>query len=75
MRNYCIDNLPINIKSLYFLIFHCVCEGKSINWTLNDDKEFGNKIGIPGMTLSIISRAYNNLRKQIKINSYIKRKK
>ena len=74
-KNSCLENLHINIKTLYFLIFHCFSEGKSVNETLIEHKQFAIKIGVPNVTLNSICKVFNNLRKQIKINTHLKWKK
>ena len=74
-KNSCLENLHINIKTLYFSIFHCFSEGKSVNETLIEHKQFAIKIGVPNVTLNSICKVFNNLRKQIKINTHLKWKK
>ena len=71
-NNSCLEDLHINIKSLYFLIFHCFSEGKSVNETLVEHKDFANKIGVQNVSLNSICKVFNKLRKQIKINTHLK---
>lgn len=71
-NNSCLKDLHINIKTLYFLAFHCVSEDKSVNDAHVEHREFASKIGIPNVTLNSICKVFNKLRKQIKINTYLK---
>ena len=65
-KNSCLENLHINIKALYFLIFHCFSEGKSVNEALTEHRQFPTKIGVKNVTLNLICKAFNYLRNQIK---------
>ena len=65
-KNSCLENLHINIKTLYFLIFHGFIEGKSVNKTLTEHRHFATKKGVPQVTLNSICKVFNYLRKEIK---------
>ena len=71
-NNSYFEDIHINIKSLYFLTFHCFSEGKSVNETLVEHGEFSAKIGVPNESLNSICKVFNKLRNQIKININLK---
>ena len=46
--------------------------GKSVNETQFEHGEFANKIGVPNISLNLICKVFNKLRRQIKINAHLK---
>ena len=61
-----LSGLHINIQNLYFLIFHCFCEGKSISESVIDCSDFSKKIGVPGSTISSVRKIFAIIRNKIK---------
>ena len=60
----------MNIQILYFLLFHCFSEGKSINQSFIECKEFSEKLDITNITIASISKVFNLLRIKIRENMH-----
>ena len=67
-NNSCLEDLHINIKTLYFLAFHCFSEGKSVNDTLAEHREFASKIGVPNINLNSECKVFKLRKQKKKIN-------
>jgi len=55
-----------SIQMIYFLLFYCFTEKKSINVTLTESEEFAKQIGILGITKQSIIKFFGHIRNVIK---------
>ena len=69
-RKSILEGIHINLQILYFIIFHCFVENKSLNETLGETEEFAKQLGICGITKAILSNVYGILRNKIRLSTH-----
>ena len=68
IRKYSIfENSQVNIQILYFIIFHCLIERKSIEQTIIDTNEFSKQIGLESTTKQTICNVFSLVREKIRL--------
>ena len=71
-KNSILENMHLNIQILYFLIFFCFTEKKSINDSLIESTKYAEALGICGTTKQSIINIYAILRKKLKDTMHFK---
>ena len=64
-----LEDCRLNIQIIYFLLFYCFTEKKSINSTLTESEEFAKKIGVTSITKQSIINFFAHIRNVIKKNA------
>ena len=67
-----LEGFHINIQILYFVIFHCFVEAKSLNDTLIETNEFAKTLNITSISKISLSKLYGLLRNKIKEKTHLK---
>ena len=57
-----LEDCRYNIQIIYFLLFYCFTEKKSINSTLTECEEFAKKIGVTSITRQSVIKFYAHIR-------------
>ena len=66
-----LEGLHINIQILYFVIFHCFVEAKSLNDNLIETNEFAKILNITSVSKISLSKLVGLLRNKIKEKAHI----
>ena len=61
-----LEDCRYNIQIIYFLLFYCFTEKKSINSTLTESEEFAKKIGVTSITKQSIINFFAHIRNVIR---------